>query len=99
MFVIVSSYRAKVGEEDAFIALHEDLQRNRCIKSRSYVSWELLRKVENPHEFIVIAHFASEELARAAASDLERDGWFDRLVSLTEGGQVRADYMSAWQLS
>jgi len=28
MFVIVSTYRAKVGEDDAIIALHEDLQCN-----------------------------------------------------------------------
>ena len=32
MFVIVSSYRAKVGEEDAIIALHEDWQRSQGLK-------------------------------------------------------------------
>ena len=35
MFVIVSSYRAKVGEEDAIIALHEDWQRNRGKRTQS----------------------------------------------------------------
>ena len=98
MFVIVSTYRSKAGEEDAIIALHEDWQRNRWPRVGVCLSWELLRKVEDPHEFITIAHFASEELARNVASDLERDGWHIRLVSLTEGKQVCTDYTSVWQL-
>ena len=32
MFAIVSPYRAKIGEEDAIIALHEDWQRNQGLK-------------------------------------------------------------------
>jgi hypothetical protein len=99
MLVVVSTYRAKIGEEDAIIALHEDRQRNQDLKVRSYLSWELLQKIENPSEFIDIARFPSEELARSAASDLEREGWYDRLVSLIEGGQIRTDYTSVWQLS
>jgi hypothetical protein len=41
-FVIVSTYRAKPGEEDAIIALHEDWQRRRA---GAHISWELLRKI------------------------------------------------------
>jgi hypothetical protein len=98
MFVVISTYRAKVGEEDAIIALHEDRQNDQSLKATVYLSWELLQRVDNPREFIDIAHFPNQQLAQAAASDLERDGWYDRLMSLTEGGQVRTDYTSAWQL-
>ena len=43
MFVTVSMYRAKAGEEDAIIALHEDWQRTLQSKARGYLSGELLR--------------------------------------------------------
>ncbi len=98
MYVIVSTYRAKVGEEDAIIALHENWQRNQGLRAKDYLSWELLRKIEAPREFIAIAHFASEELAKAAENDLEQDAWYARLLSLIEGGLVRIDCMSEWQL-
>ena len=98
MFVIVSTYRARVGEEDAIIALHEDWERNWGLKTRVYLSWELLRRVEAPREFIAIAHFASEELAQSAEIELERDAWYGRLMSLVEGGLVHIDCTSEWQL-
>ena len=60
MFVIVSTYRAKIGEEDSIIALHEDWQRKQGLKIKVYLSWELLRNIEAPREFIVITHFESE---------------------------------------
>lgn len=96
MFVMVSSYRAKAGEEDAIIALHEHWQRNQGVKA--YLSWELLQSVENPREFMDIAHYLSKELARTAVSDLEREGWYERLASLTENGQVSANCTCIWQL-
>lgn len=98
MFVIVSTYRAKAGEEDAIIALHEDWERNWGFKAKDYLSWELLRKDGAPLEFITIAYFKSKELAQAAASDLEQDAWYGRLVSLIEEGPVRTDCTSEWQL-
>jgi hypothetical protein len=98
MFVIVSTYQAKVGEEDAIIALHEDWQRTQGLKADAYISWELLRKVNSPREFIAISHFSSEELAKAAESDLEQDAWYGRLVSLIEEGPIRTDYIIEWQL-
>jgi hypothetical protein len=98
MFVIVSTYLAKVGEEDAIIALHEDWQRTQGLKVNAYISWELLRKVNAPREFIAIVHFSSEELAKAAESDLEQDAWYGRLVSLIEEGPIHTDYISEWQL-
>ena len=98
MFVIVSTYRAKVGEEDAVIALHEDWERNQSSRAKSYLSWELLRKDGTPREFITVAHFTSKELAQTAISDLELDAWYTRLVSLVEGGLVNTDCTSEWQL-
>jgi hypothetical protein len=99
VFVTVSTYRAKAGEEDAIIALHEDWQRKQGLKAKVYLSWELLRNTEAPSEFIVIAHFESEELARAMADDLNQDAWYFRLMSLIEEGPVCTDYRSEWQLT
>ena len=98
MFVIVSTYRAKAGEEDAIIALHEDWERNQGSRAKTHLSWELLRRDEAPREFITIAHFTNKELAQAATSDLELDAWYGRLMSLVEGGVVSTDCTSEWQL-
>ncbi len=98
MFVIVSTYRAKVGEEDAIVALHEDWQRNQGLMSKDYLSWELLRKAEAPREFIAIAHYESKELAQVAQNNLEQDAWFGRLVSLIEEGPIHTYCMREWQL-
>src|SRR5216684_7939364 len=98
VFVMVSTYRAKPGEEDAIIALHEDWQRKQGHKAKVYLSWELLRNTEAPREFIVIAHFESEELAQAMADDLNQDAWYFRLVSLIEEGPKCTDYRREWQL-
>ena len=97
MFVIVSTYRAKVGEEDAIIALHEDWQRKQGLNVKVYISWELLRNIETPYEFIVITHFESEELARAMADDLNQDAWYSRLVSLLEQGPEDTRCISEWR--
>jgi hypothetical protein len=97
IFVIVSIYRAKAGEEDAIIALHEDWQRKHGLKTKVYLSWELLRNIEAPREFIVIAHFESEELARAMGDDLNQDAWYFRLVSLIEEGPACTKYEGAWR--
>jgi hypothetical protein len=98
MFVIVSIYHAKFGEEDAIIALHEDWQRNQGLKTTDYLSWQLLRNIQAPGDLMAIAQFESQEKAQAATNDLKRDGWFDRLVSLTEGGSVETDSTRVWQL-
>lgn len=97
MFVIVSIYRAKAGEEDSIIALHEDWQRNQSGKAKVYLSWELLRNIEAPREFIAIAYFESEELARAMTDDLNQDAWYFRLVSMIEEGPECTNYASEWR--
>ncbi len=97
LFVIVSTYRAKAGEEDAIIALHEDWQRKQGSKAKVYLSWELLRNIEAPGEFIVITHFESEELARAMVDDLNQDAWYSRLVSLLEEEPANTRCLNEWQ--
>jgi hypothetical protein len=98
MFVIVSTYRARSGEEDAIIALHEEWQRSQNLNARLYHSWELLRKVDAPREFISIAQFANEQLAQTATKALEKDVWYGRLVSLIEEGPTQIHCTSAWRL-
>jgi hypothetical protein len=97
LFVIVCTLRAKAGQEDAIIALHEDWQRKQSSKAKLYLSWELLRNIEAPREFIVIAYFESQELARTLADDLNQDDWYSRLVSLLEEGLACTKYASEWR--
>ncbi len=99
LFVTISTYRAKPGEEDAIIALHEDWQRKQGSKAEIYLSWELLRNIEAPREFIVIAYFKSEELARAMVDNLNQDTWYSRLVSLIEEGPNWTVCRREWQLT
>jgi heme-degrading monooxygenase HmoA len=99
MFVTVSAYRAKAGEEDAIIALHEDWQHHQQPHARGYLSGELLRNVDASREFIAIMRFESQEAAQALANDPERVTWYRRLVSLTESTPIRTEYMSEWHAS
>ena len=96
MFVTVSIYKAKAGEEDAVIALHEDWQRNQQAKAQGYLSGELLRNIQTPREFVAIMRFESQELARALANDREQDAWYRRVVSLPENVPVLTEYTSEW---
>ncbi len=98
MIVIVSTYLAKAGEEDAIIALHEDWQRNHAPTVKNYISWELLRKIEAPREFIAIAHYENEDFAKAAENNLKHDAWFCRLMSLIEKGPMHTCCSREWRL-
>ncbi len=97
MFVTVSTYKAKAGEEDAIIALHEDWQRHHQPNARGYLSGELLRNVKAPHEFIAFMRFESQGTAQALTNDPEWKAWYQRLVSLTEGIPIHTEYTSEWQ--
>ena len=99
MFVTVSTYKAKAGEEDAIIALHEAWQRHQQPDARDYLSGELLRNVNASREFIAIMRFESQEAAQGLTNDPERAAWYQRLVSLTEGISIRTEYTSEWQTS
>jgi heme-degrading monooxygenase HmoA len=98
MFVIVSTYRARAGEEDAIIALHEEWQRSQNVNAALYRSWELLRKIDAPREFISVAQFADEQQAQVATKALEKDAWYGRLVSLVEEGPAQTQCTIAWHL-
>lgn len=96
MFVTVCTYRARAGEEDAIIALHEDWERNRRAKASGYASGELLIDVHDPQMFITIARFVSKVAARTVAEDPEQVAWHRRLASLAETEPTLTCYHSAW---
>ena len=96
MFVTVSMYRAKAGEEDAVIALHEDWQRNQQIRTQGYLSGELLRNTQAPREFVAIMRFENRAFAQALANDPERNAWYRRLVSLVENVPILTEYTCEW---
>lgn len=96
MFVTASTYRSKVGEEDAIIALHEDWQRNPLPRTKGYLSGELLRNIDAPREFFVMMHFDSLEAVQALTSDPEQIAWYRRLVSLLENVPTQVFYSMEW---
>jgi len=96
MFVTVSIYRAKAGEEDAVIALHEDWQHNQQARAQGYLSGELLRNIQAPREFVAIMHYENWALAQALANDPERNAWYRRLVSLVENVPALTEYTREW---
>ena len=74
MFVTVSTYLAKPGEEDAIIAIYEDWQRTLQTRVKGYLPRELLRKAEVPRKFISIMRFESQESVRSYRNDPEQVG-------------------------
>lgn len=96
MFVTISIYRAKAGEEDAVIALHEYWQRNQQAKAQDYLSGELLRNIQVPREFVAIMRFENRAFAQALANDPERKAWYRRLISLVENVPVLTEYTLEW---
>jgi heme-degrading monooxygenase HmoA len=96
MFVTVSTYKAKAGEEDAIVALHEAWQRKQQPRAKGYLSGELLRSVEDARQFIAILRFESQECARALTNDPERKAWSQRLGSLLEHLPIPVEYTSEW---
>ena len=99
MYVTLSTYQARQGEEDAVIALHEAWQRHQQPHVGGYHSGELLRNITDSREFIAIMRFENQEAAQALANDPERVTWYRRLVNLTEGMLIRTGYTSEWQAS
>ena len=96
MFVTISIYWAKAGEEDAVIALHEDWQSNQQARAQGYLSGELLRNIQAPREFVAIMRFENQALAQALANDPERNAWYRRLVSLVENVSMLTEYTREW---
>lgn len=98
MFVTISLYHAKAGEEDAVIALHEEWQRHLRPRVKGNLSAELLRNIDASHEFIAIMRYENQEAAHVLASDPDQGVWYQRLVSLTERAPVHAKYQSEWEV-
>jgi quinol monooxygenase YgiN len=97
MFVVVCTYRARVGEEDAVVALHEDWQRTLRSRAAGYLSGELLHSVQDSHAFIAVLRYEDEASARAVMADPEHVAWQHRLASLTEVGLTCDECRCAWQ--
>lgn len=95
MFVTVCIYRARSGEEDAVIALHESSQR---LTATGYLSGELLQDTRDPRAFIDMACYESESAEQVIAQDPEEAVWRSRLASLTESESwIMIDCQSVWQ--
>jgi heme-degrading monooxygenase HmoA len=97
MFVTVTFQRAKPGEEDAIIALHEDWQRHLLAKAKGYRSSELLSDPSTPGSFISIVHYDSEEAWKETNDDPEQSAWYGRLLSLISGELVMIKSYQQWQ--
>lgn len=97
MFVTILTFRARSGEEDAVVALHEDWEHHRRQRANGYLSGQLLIDKGDPRSFIVITHYAHQAAAQAALCDPEHDAWYRRLASLAEGEPSRMDCRLAWQ--
>ena len=96
MFVVVCTYRARKGEEDAIIALHEDWQRTLRSRAKGYLSGELLHSARDPQTFTAIARYEDEASARAVTTDAEYVAWQRRLLSLTDTEPTCAAYHRPW---
>src|SRR5206468_9735636 len=96
MFVTLSAFRTRNGEEDAIIAIFESWQGDQQLRAKGYLSGELLRNVEDPRQFIAIRRFENREAAQAIANDPEQDAWYHRAASLTENALVFNEYTSEW---
>jgi hypothetical protein len=61
MFIATSTYQATIGKEDTSFALYENWKSKQRPDKKTYISWQLLRKVEAPREFIAITQFENED--------------------------------------
>jgi len=95
-YVTICTYRARAGEEDAIVALHEDWQRTLRARARGYLSGELLHDTGSPLVIVAIARFESEADARALAQDPDYAAWHRRLASLAEVEPACVTYVSDW---
>ena len=98
MFVTVSVYRARPGQEGAVVALHEEWQHLRKAGTEGFLSAELLRSLEDPLSFIDIARYESEDAARSVAGNPEQAAWYRRLAQLTTEPMELTGCRREWQL-
>jgi heme-degrading monooxygenase HmoA len=97
MYVVMSTYRARAGQEDAIVALHESWERDHRTRITGYLSGELLRVIQDPQAFVGIARYESEAAAQGAAADPEQVAWQQRLASLTDDGMLEEACSCVWR--
>jgi len=98
VFVTLINGRARPGEEDAIVALHEDWVRRRS-GDAGLLSSEILVDPADPRAFIAISHFADQAAAERSLGDPEHSAWQRRLASLSETPLVQRDMLSLWRAS
>lgn len=97
-FVTLTSGRARAGEEDAIVALHEDWARRRS-GDAGLLSSEILIDPADPRAFIAISHFVDQAAAERSLGDPEHSAWRRRLASLSEARLTQRDMRSLWRAS
>jgi hypothetical protein len=96
MFVIVLLLRARVGEADALIALHEDWQRHLRSKNHRYISGELLTIAQGSREFISIMRFEGRKCAQVCVNSPVYQMWYERVASLAESIPEVSEHSLKW---
>jgi hypothetical protein len=81
-----------------FIALFENWEQTQGAQTQGFISGELLRHCQNRHAFMAILRFANWEAAHAYKVGRLQDGWYQRLLDLTENVQPDIDHHSEWQM-
>jgi quinol monooxygenase YgiN len=97
MFVVVSRFDVRPGEEDAFLALHEAADIGSPPGTDGLISRELLTDAENPSSFMTLARYRGREAAEMHSHAVEDGDWFQRLVSLSQRAPHVALYRMAWK--
>lgn len=98
VYVTLTTGRARPGEDDAIVALHEDWALRRA-GDAGLLSSEILVDPNDRHAFVAISHFADQEAAERSLSDPEHTAWRRRLASLTEAHLTQRDLVSQWRAS
>lgn len=96
LYVMLTNGRARPGEEDAIVALHEDWVRRRSADA-GMLSSEILVDPDDPCAFMAISHFVDQAAAESSLRDPEHSAWRFRLASLSEVSIVRRDMVSVWR--
>src|SRR5687768_3406449 len=98
MFITLSIYHARTGEEDAILALHEEWQRETLQNSAGFISGELLCSTSQRGTYVAIVRFESEVAFRTVAADWDREFWHGRFLSLVDPNPVVVECRTDWQV-
>jgi antibiotic biosynthesis monooxygenase (ABM) superfamily enzyme len=96
VFVTVTTYRVRPGEEDAILALHEDWATQHRGQVRGFVGAELLRSIDDAASFTEITRFDVAENAFDHFRDPDQQIWTQRLRSLTACEPIQHSFTQDW---